>query len=44
MDPDLSLADVVARARRPPRVTGGILAADCAAQIAAFRARVPALD
>jgi tRNA(adenine34) deaminase len=44
MDPDLSLADVVARARRPPRVTGGVMAADCAAQIAAFRARVPALD
>jgi tRNA(adenine34) deaminase len=37
MDPDLSVADVFARARRPPRVTAGILAPDSAAQIASFR-------
>jgi tRNA(adenine34) deaminase len=38
MDPDLSVADVFARARRPPVVTAGILAGDAAAQIATFRA------
>ena len=38
MDPALAVADVFASARRPPRVTGGILAADAAAQIAAVRA------
>ena len=38
MDPDLAVADVFARARRPPRITPGILAAEAAAQIAHFRA------
>jgi len=38
MDPDLPLADVLARARRPPRVIGGVLADEPAAQIAAARA------
>jgi tRNA(adenine34) deaminase len=44
MDPDLSLADVLARTRRPPRVTPGILASECAAQIAAFRDQSPPID
>ena len=44
MDPDLSVADVFARARRPPRVTGGILAVESAAQIAAFRGGSPPID
>jgi tRNA(adenine34) deaminase len=38
MDPDLGVADVFAHSRRPPRVSAGILADECAAQIAAFRA------
>jgi tRNA(adenine34) deaminase len=38
MDPDLNVAAVFARARRPPAVTAGILAAEAAAQIAACRA------
>ena len=38
MDPDLDVAAVFGRARRPPSVTGGVLAAESAAQIAAFRA------
>jgi len=37
MDPDLGVAEVFARARRPPRVIAGILAAESAAQIASFR-------
>ena len=37
MDPDLGVADVFARAHRPPRVTAGILAPESAAQIALFR-------
>ena len=37
MDPDLDLASVFARARRPPTVTGGVLAGEAAAQIASFR-------
>jgi tRNA(adenine34) deaminase len=37
MDPDLAIADVFARARRPPRVTAGVLADEAAAQIAAAR-------
>lgn len=37
MDPDLGVADVFARSRRPPRVTAGILAAESAALIASFR-------
>jgi tRNA(adenine34) deaminase len=38
VDPDLGVADVFARARRPPAVTGGILADEAATQIASFRA------
>ena len=38
MDPNLGVADVFARARRPPSVTSGVLAAEAAAQIASFRA------
>lgn len=44
MDPDLGVADVFAHARRPPRISGGILAAESAAQIAAFRRDVAPLD
>jgi len=44
MDPDLGVAEVFARSRRPPRVTAGIHAAECAAQIAAFRAATPTPD
>lgn len=44
MDPDLAVAEVFARARRPPRVTAGILAAEATAQIAGFREAAPALD
>jgi tRNA(adenine34) deaminase len=38
MDPDLGIADVFARARRPPRVSGGVLADDAASEIAGYRA------
>jgi tRNA(adenine34) deaminase len=38
MDPELSVADVFARARRAPSVNGGILAAEAAMQIGAVRA------
>jgi tRNA(Arg) A34 adenosine deaminase TadA len=38
LDPDLAVADVFARAGRPPRVTSGLLADEAAAQIASFRA------
>lgn len=41
MDPDIATADVFARARRPPRVTAGILAEEAAAQIASFRLSSP---
>ena len=44
MDPDLGVADVFARARRPPRVTADILAAEAAAQIASFREAAHAVD
>jgi tRNA(adenine34) deaminase len=37
MDPDLGVADVFARARRPPRVTADVLADESAAQIERFR-------
>ena len=37
MDPDLGVAEVFARARRPPAVIAGILADEAAAQIASFR-------
>ena len=46
MDPDLDVATVFARATRPPAVTGGILAVEAAAQIAAARVASagPAID
>ncbi len=44
LDPDIAAADVFARARRPPRVSAGILAAEAAAEIAAFRIALPAPD
>lgn len=44
MDPDLGVADVFARARHPPRLTAGLLAAEAAAQIAAFRRARPPID
>lgn len=44
MNPDLGVADIFARAHRPPTVTAGILAAEAAAQIAGFREVVPPLD
>lgn len=44
MDPDLGVADIFARARRPPRVTARILAAESAAQIASFRTASPPVD
>lgn len=44
LDPELGVAEVFARARRPPRVTAGILATEAAAEIAAFRARLPPPD
>lgn len=37
MDPDLGVSEVFARARRPPRVTAGVLAAESAARILRFR-------
>jgi tRNA(adenine34) deaminase len=44
MDPDLGVADVFARALRPPRVTAGVLAAEAAAQIASFRETARPID
>jgi tRNA(adenine34) deaminase len=44
MDPDLGLAEVLARSRRAPAVLGGVLAGEAAAQIAAFRSGHPPLD
>ena len=44
MDPDLPLADVLARSRRPPEVVGGVLAAEAAAQIASYRGERPPID
>lgn len=44
MDPDLGVAEVFARSRRPPSVTAGILATETAAQIASFRAARPPID
>lgn len=44
IDPDLSVADVFARARRPPRMTGDVLASESAAQIARFREAAPPID
>ena len=39
MDPDLGIGDVFARAKRPPRVSGGMLADEAAGQIRGFRGR-----
>lgn len=44
LDPDIAVADVFARARHPPRIIAGILAAEAAAEIAAFRIALPAPD
>ncbi len=44
MDPDLAVDDVFARARRPPRVTAGILADEAAAEIARYRGEAPPVD
>lgn len=44
LDPYLPAADVLARTRRPPHVTGGILADECAAQIAAARDETDQVD
>jgi tRNA(adenine34) deaminase len=44
MDPELGVAEVFARARRPPRVIAGVMAAEAAAQIASFREAVRATD
>ena len=38
LDPDLGVADVFARARRPPAVTSGVLAVEAAAAIEGARA------
>ena len=37
MDPDLDVATVFAHASSPPGVTGGVLAAEAAAQITSYR-------
>jgi tRNA(adenine34) deaminase len=37
MDPDLAVADVFRRARRPPLVTSGVVADEAAAQIVRYR-------
>jgi tRNA(adenine34) deaminase len=44
MDPDLGVAEVFARARNPPRVIAGILAAESAAQIASSRSSSEPID
>jgi len=44
MDPDLGVADVFARARRPPRIIAGVLAAESASLIARFRDAAPPVD
>ncbi len=38
MDPDLGIVDVFAQARRPPRISGGVLAVEAAGQIVRYRA------
>ena len=40
MDPDLGVAEVFARARRPPRVIAGVLGTEAAAQVASFRSAI----
>ncbi len=37
MDPDLGVDDVFARARRPPRITAGVLADESATEIGRYR-------
>ena len=44
MDPDLGVAEVFARASTPPTVTGGVLAARAAAQIAGNRGTARPVD
>ncbi len=44
LDPYLPAVDVLARTKRPPQVTGGILADECAAQIRAARVGTEAVD
>ena len=44
LDPDIDVAAVFAHARRPPRLTAGILATEAAAEIASFRAASPPVD
>lgn len=44
MDRDLDVAAVFARARRPPSVTAGILAAESAAQIASYTGTASPVD
>lgn len=41
MDPDLGVAEIFARARRPPRIVAGVLADETATQIAGFRGASP---
>lgn len=44
MDPDLPAAEVTRRARHPVELRGGIIADECAAQIAAARRRTGPVD
>jgi tRNA(adenine34) deaminase len=44
LDPYLPAADVLARARCPPAVTGGVLGDECADQIRAYREGTPPVD
>lgn len=44
MDPDLGVAEVMARARRPPAVTAGVLADEAAAQLASLRTAASPTD
>ena len=44
MDPDLGVAEVFGRARRPPHVTAGVLAPEATAQIATYRDAARPLD
>jgi tRNA(adenine34) deaminase len=44
LDPDIDVATVFARARRPPSVTADVLATEAAAEIALFRGTAPPVD
>jgi tRNA(adenine34) deaminase len=44
IDPAIAAAELVARSRHPMTLVGGILAAECAAQIAAARTTTPTAD